>query len=49
MNDLVRPQIAGIKEYSLTRHPCRVKLNQNENPFELPDAIKREILDRVAA
>lgn len=46
---LVRPQIQGIVEYTLRQYPHRIKLNQNENPFELPDGIKREILDRLAS
>jgi len=45
---LVRPQIQGIVEYSLRQYPHRIKLNQNENPYELPDGIKKEILDRLA-
>jgi histidinol-phosphate aminotransferase len=47
--NLVRPQIQGIVEYSLRQYPHRIKLNQNENPYELPAPIKKEILDRLAS
>src|SRR5271169_5087367 len=49
MSALLRPQIEGITEYSLEHRECRIKLNQNENPFDLPDEIKEEVLRRVAA
>jgi histidinol-phosphate aminotransferase len=49
MAPLVRPQIDGIIEYTLRQYPHRIKLNQNENPYELPTEIKREILERMAA
>lgn len=49
MRGLVRPQLEGLVEYTLRQYPHRIKLNQNENPFELPLHIKREILERVAA
>ena len=49
MNTLVRPEILGLAEYHLAQYPHRIKLNQNENPYELPAEIKREVLDRLAA
>lgn len=49
MNQLLRPAIQGISEYTLRQYDWRIKLNQNENPFELPQEIKQEILERVAA
>jgi histidinol-phosphate aminotransferase len=49
MKNLLRPEIASLAEYRLTQFPHRIKLNQNENPYELPGEIKREILDRLAA
>lgn len=47
--DLLRPEIDGITAYALRETPHRIKLNQNENPFELPAPVKREILDLLAA
>jgi histidinol-phosphate aminotransferase len=48
MSTPLRPEIASLAEYTLKQHPARIKLNQNENPYELPAGIKREILDRLA-
>jgi len=49
MKSLLRPEIATLAEYRLTQFPHRIKLNQNENPYELPGEVKKEILDRLAA
>lgn len=49
MKTLVRPEILDLAEYHLAQYPHRIKLNQNENPYELPAEIKQEILDRLAA
>ncbi|MEW6510620.1 MAG: histidinol-phosphate transaminase [Bacteroidota bacterium] len=48
MSRFVRPELGNLVEYTLAQYECRIKLNQNENPHELPDALKREILDRMA-
>ena len=48
MSELLRKEILNIAEYSLKQYPHRIKLNQNENPYELPKEIKQEILDRLA-
>lgn len=48
MSSLLREEIASLAEYALTQHAYKIKLNQNENPFELAQAIKQEILDRLA-
>ena len=47
MSSLLREEISQLAEYSLSQHPFRIKLNQNENPFELPLPIKQEILSRL--
>jgi len=44
---VIRPEISALGAYSLRQYPHRIKLNQNENPFELPDAVKAEILERL--
>jgi histidinol-phosphate aminotransferase len=49
MKPLVRPEILDLAEYHLAQYPHTVKLNQNENPYELPREIKREILERLDA
>jgi histidinol-phosphate aminotransferase len=49
MGEIIRPEIFSLDEYTLKQFPHRIKLNQNENPFELPHDIKAEILERVGA
>ncbi len=49
MTSLIRPEISTLSEYHLTQYPHSIKLNQNENPYELPLPIKQEILDRLAS
>jgi histidinol-phosphate aminotransferase len=48
MKPLVRPEILDLAEYHLAQFPHRIKLNQNENPYELPEEIKQDILVRLA-
>ena len=41
---------AGLLEthgYSLVQPDCAVKLNQNECPFDVPEALKREIVEEA--
>jgi histidinol-phosphate aminotransferase len=49
MNELIRPEILTLDEYTLKQYPHRIKLNQNENPFELPQEVKAEILEKLGA
>ena len=49
MKDLIRKEIKTLTEYTLRQYPARIKLNQNENPYELPQQIKDEILQRVGS
>lgn len=49
MKPLLRPEILDLAEYHLVQYPHTIKLNQNENPYELPMDIKREILERLAS
>jgi len=46
---MIREEIRSLAEYRLRQQPCRVKLNQNENPFELPHEVKEEILRRLGS
>ncbi len=46
---LVKPQVRRLKAYSIDETPCRIKLDAMENPFSLPDDVKREIADAVRA
>jgi histidinol-phosphate aminotransferase len=49
MNDYLqvfKPSVRGLRAYTLTPEYASIKINQNENPFDLPDAIKQEVLHR---
>jgi histidinol-phosphate aminotransferase len=41
----VKPAVRRIGAYTLKRAEARVKVNQNENPYELPEALKRRLLE----
>jgi histidinol-phosphate aminotransferase len=43
----VKPAVRALKAYTLTPRPAAVKLDQNENPFELPESLKRRVLDQA--
>lgn len=44
--DRIRPAVRDRSEYVVGTPPdIEVKLNQNESPFDLPDALKAELLD----
>ena len=47
-----RPGIAGLKPYSLvpiTPVPVRAKLDFNESPYDVPEAVKEKVLARLRA
>ncbi len=43
----IRPNVQQMKGYHLEKQFCDVKLDQNENPFDLPEAIKDSILQKI--
>ncbi len=45
----VKRGIRVLEPYSLTIETYPIKLNQNESPYDLPDDLKREVLDRIFA
>jgi histidinol-phosphate aminotransferase len=45
----VKPAVRALKAYTLAARQAPIKINQNENPFELPEAMKRRVLARVLA
>jgi histidinol-phosphate aminotransferase len=47
--DKIKPQVRALRAYSLTPHQASVKLNQNENPYDLPEVIKKEVVRRLEA
>lgn len=46
-SDAVKPEVRGLTAYTLKHFEADVKLDQNENPYELPLDLKREVVDRV--
>src|SRR5215470_6933773 len=47
--EVIKPQVRGLRAYTLSPHRASVKLNQNENPWDAPSRIKDEVLRRFAA
>jgi histidinol-phosphate aminotransferase len=41
----VKPAVRQIAAYTLAARRAPVKVNQNENPYDLPEAVKRRVLD----
>jgi histidinol-phosphate aminotransferase len=48
-SDVIKPEVRGLSAYNLEHVAAEVKLDQNENPYELPDELKTEIVQRVLA
>jgi len=46
--ETVKPAVRAIKAYSLHPHRALIKINQNENPFDMPQEIKDEVARRLA-
>lgn len=49
IKDSIKPAVRALRAYSLSPHRASVKLNQNENPWDVPPRIKDEVLRRCAA
>jgi histidinol-phosphate aminotransferase len=43
----VKPAVRAVAAYTLAARQAPVKINQNENPFDLPEAVKRRVLDEA--
>jgi histidinol-phosphate aminotransferase len=43
----VKPTVRQIQAYTLAAREAPVKINQNENPWDLPEAVKRRVLDKA--
>lgn len=41
---VIRPSVRKLRPYHLQERSCRIKLNQNESPYDLPRALKQEIM-----
>jgi histidinol-phosphate aminotransferase len=46
-SDVIKPEVRGLTAYTLKHFNAEVKLDQNENPYELPADLKKEVADRV--
>src|SRR6516164_10734240 len=44
---VIKPEVRGLTPYTLKHFDADVKLDQNENPYELPADLKREVVERV--
>jgi histidinol-phosphate/aromatic aminotransferase/cobyric acid decarboxylase-like protein len=45
----VKPAVRSLAAYTLATREARVKINQNENPWDLPEAVKRRVLEKALA
>ncbi len=43
----VKPAVRAAVAYTLAARRAPVKINQNENPFDLPEAVKRRVVDQA--
>ncbi len=44
----IKSRVRELRSYSLRTDPARVKLNQNESPWDAPARIKQETLRRIS-
>src|SRR5678815_6014597 len=47
--DAIKPEVRAAAAYTLEHVAADVKLDQNENPYELPQDFKEEVARRVVA
>ena len=47
--DRIKWPVRCAEPYTLAARKAPVKLNQNENPYELPESIKRGVIERMQA
>lgn len=45
----IKPRVRELKAYTLSPERASVKINQNENPWDAPEELKRETLRRMSA
>lgn len=41
----IKPEVRGISAYMLSEYEHEIKINQNENPHDVPYELKKEVLD----
>ncbi len=47
ISTLIRPQVRKLAAYHVDETPVRIKLDAMENPFLMPEAVRREIAEVV--
>ena len=47
--NIIKPAVRALRAYSLSPHRAQVKINQNENPWDMPLALRQEILHQFEA
>jgi histidinol-phosphate aminotransferase len=45
----IRPEVKAAPPYNFTPHPAAIKLDQNESPYDLPEALKVNVLERFSS
>ena len=45
--EIIKQEVRAASVYNLEHFAADVKLDQNENPFEPPDELKQEVIDRI--
>ena len=48
-SDAIKPEVRAASAYTLEHVAADIKLDQNENPYELPQEFKEEVARRVVA
>ena len=46
--ETIKQKVRELRAYSLKPYRASIKINQNENPFDLPRAVKEEVLRRLS-
>ena len=46
---LIKPTVLSLSAYTLSGLSAERKLNQNESPFDIPEHLKREVIERALA
>lgn len=46
--ETIKPKVRELRAYSLKPYRASIKLNQNENAFDLPQAIREEVFRRLS-
>ena len=44
----IKPAVRQLHAYTLKHFEARVKVNQNENPFDMPETVKAAVQEAMA-